>query len=149
MNGTMNKVILIGNLGDEIKMHQFDDSNSIGRFPLATSESFTSRESGEKITQTEWHNIVVRNKLAEICEKYLKKGDKVYVEGKLKTRKWQDQNGQDRYTTEIIANEVMFLNPKSSSADPGSVVQPMAATNLPQQQNNPVEEEQSEDDLPF
>lgn len=116
MNGTMNKVILIGNLGDEVKMHQFDEMNSIGRFPIATSESYTSKETGEKVTQTEWHNIVVRNKLAEICGKYLKKGDKVYVEGKLKTRKWQDNTNQDRYTTEIIANEVVFLNTKSASS---------------------------------
>lgn len=116
MNGTMNKVILIGNLGDEVKMHQFDEVNSIGRFPIATSESYTSKETGEKVTQTEWHNIVVRNKLAEICGKYLKKGDKVYVEGKLKTRKWQDNTNQDRYTTEIIANEVVFLNTKSASS---------------------------------
>lgn len=116
MNGTMNKVILIGNLGDEVKMHQFDEMNSIGRFPIATSESYTAKETGEKVTQTEWHNIVVRNKLAEICGKYLKKGDKVYVEGKLKTRKWQDNTNQDRYTTEIIANEVVFLNTKSASS---------------------------------
>lgn len=116
MNGTMNKVILIGNLGDEVKIHQFDEVNSIGRFPIATSESYTSKETGEKVTQTEWHNIVVRNKLAEICGKYLKKGDKVYVEGKLKTRKWQDNTNQDRYTTEIIANEVVFLNTKSASS---------------------------------
>lgn len=116
MNGTMNKVILIGNLGDEVKMHQFDEVNSIGRFPITTSESYTSKETGEKVTQTEWHNIVVRNKLAEICGKYLKKGDKVYVEGKLKTRKWQDNTNQDRYTTEIIANEVVFLNTKSASS---------------------------------
>ena len=112
MNGTLNKVILIGNVGDDVKIHQFDDQNKIGRFPLATSESFTSKDSGEKVTQTEWHNIVVRNKLAEIFEKFVKKGDKLYVEGRLKTRKWQDQNNQDRYTTEIIVSDFTFLTPK-------------------------------------
>lgn len=151
MNGTMNKVILIGNLGDEVKIHQFDETNSIGRFPNATSESFTSRETGEKVTQTEWHNIVVRNKLAEICGKYLKKGDKVYVEGKLKTRKWQDNSNQDRYTTEIIANEVVFLNTKSASAgempskDHGSAEKPI--TQQPSSFSPPTTEEP--DDLPF
>lgn len=117
MNGTLNKVILIGNVGDDVKIHQFDDQNKIGRFPLATSESYTSKDSGEKVTQTEWHNIIVRNKVAEIFEKYVKKGDKLYVEGRLKSRKWQDQNGQDRYTTEIIVNDFTFLTPKSSGSD--------------------------------
>lgn len=146
MNGTMNKVILIGNLGDEVKMHQFDDTNSIGRFPVATTESFTSRESGEKVSQTEWHNIVVRNKLAEICSKYLKKGDKVYIEGRLKTRKWQDNNNQDRYTTEIIASEVIFLTTKGNSGNEGSSYTPS-----PQQssQDTSHEMDNGNDDLPF
>jgi single-strand DNA-binding protein len=149
MNGTMNKVILIGNLGDEVKMHQFDETSSIGRFPIATSESYTARETGEKVTQTEWHNIVVRNKLAEICNKYLKKGDKVYVEGKLKTRKWQDNNNQDRYTTEIIANEVVFLNSKSSSGEmSGNFQAPVEKPSIPETTSfsSPTEEP---DDLPF
>lgn len=146
MNGTMNKVILIGNLGDEVKMHQFDDNSSIGRFPLATSESFTPRDSGEKITQTEWHNIVVRNKLAEICEKYLKKGDKVYVEGKLKTRKWQDNSGQDRYTTEIIANEVVFLNTRGSNSDSNQATS--SNESKPAPQDKPMTDNEP-DDLPF
>jgi len=144
MNGTMNKVILIGNLGDDIKMHQFDETNSIGRFPIATTESYTSRESGEKISQTEWHNIVVRNKLADICSKYLKKGDKVYVEGRLKTRKWQDSNNQDRYTTEVIASEVLFLTTKGN----------MGGENMNNSTQQPSQEFSKpdvggDDDLPF
>ncbi|MDO3384857.1 single-stranded DNA-binding protein, partial [Gilvimarinus sp. SDUM040013] len=102
MNGTTNKVLLIGNLGDDVKLHHFDEQNCIGRFPIATTESYISR-TGERITETEWHNIVTRNKLAELCDRYLKKGDKVFVEGRIKTRKWDD-NGQTRYTTEIVAN---------------------------------------------
>lgn len=141
MNGTMNKVILIGNLGDDIKMHQFDDGSYIGRFPLATSESFTARDSGEKVTQTEWHNIVVRNKLAEICDKYVKKGDKVYIEGKLKSRKWQDNNGQDRFTTEVIANEVLFLNTRNSQSD--------ASSASPTSNSEMSGQEEGSDDLPF
>lgn len=106
---TVNKVILIGNLGDEVKMHHFEGGNSIGRFPIATSESYTNKQTGEKVTTTEWHNIIVRNKQAEVCEKYLKKGSKVYVEGKLKTRQWE-QDGQKRYSTEIHANAITFLS---------------------------------------
>lgn len=106
---TVNKVILIGNLGDEVKMHHFEGGNCIGRFPIATSDSYNNKQTGQKVTTTEWHNIVVRNKQAEVCEKYLKKGSKVYVEGKLKTRQWE-QDGQKRYSTEIHANVITFLS---------------------------------------
>ncbi len=148
MNGTLNKVILIGNVGDDVKIHQFDDQNKIGRFPLATSESFTSRETGEKVTQTEWHNIIVRNKLAEIFEKYVKKGDKLYLEGRLKTRKWQDQNNQDKYTTEIIVNDFTFLTPKSmNSEDSGNSSRNDEQSDVPSSTNSPQNE--TEDDLPF
>ena len=81
MAGTLNKVMLIGHLGDEVKVHYFEGGNAIGRFPIATNETYTNKETGEKISNTEWHNIVVRNRLAEICEKYLTKGDKIYCEG--------------------------------------------------------------------
>ncbi|MGY0407076.1 MAG: single-stranded DNA-binding protein [Polaribacter sp.] len=113
MASTVNKVILIGNMGDDVKMHYFDDKNSIGRFPLATSESYTNKETGEKIINTDWHNIVVRNKLAEICEKHLIKGDKIYVEGKLKNRQWE-QDGIKRYSTEVVATEMTFLSAKKN-----------------------------------
>ena len=93
MSGTLNKVMLIGHTGDDVKMNYFEGGGSIGRFPLATNETYTNRTTGEKVSNTEWHNIVVRNKAAEICEKYLKKGDKVYIEGRIKTRKWQDDQG--------------------------------------------------------
>ncbi len=84
MSGTLNKVMLIGHLGDDVKMHYFEGGNSIGRFPLATNETYVNRQTGERVTNTEWHNIVVRNKAAEVCEKYLSKGDKIYVEGRIK-----------------------------------------------------------------
>ncbi|NLN33446.1 MAG: single-stranded DNA-binding protein [Flavobacteriaceae bacterium] len=148
MNGTLNKVILIGNVGDDIKVHQFDENNKIGRLPLATSESYTSRETGERVTQTEWHNLVVRNKLVDIFEKYVKKGDKLYVEGKLKTRKWQDQNGQDRYTTEITVNEFTFLTPKSSSDQASSTSE--SNYDSGQSSSSPaVSDTEDEDALPF
>ena len=115
MSGTLNKVMLIGHLGDNVKMHYFEGGGSIGRFPLATNETYTKKDSGEKVTNTDWNTVVVRNKAAEICEKYLAKGDKVYVEGKLKTRKWQDESGNDRYSTEINVDEFTFLSTKSNS----------------------------------
>lgn len=115
MSGTLNKVMLIGNLGDEVKMHYFENGDCIGRFPIATSETYTSKKTGERTTNTEWHNIVVRNKAAEICEKYLGKGDKVYIEGRLRTRQWQGDDGNTRYSTEIQAQDFTFLTPKSES----------------------------------
>ena len=114
MAGTINKVILIGNLGDDVKMHYFDDQNCVGRFPIATSESYTNKQTGEKITNTDWHNLVVRNGLAKVCEKYLVKGDKVYIEGKLKNRQWE-QDGIKRYATEVHVNEMTMLSNKKKS----------------------------------
>ena len=115
MSGTLNKVMLIGHLGDEVKMHYFEGGGCVGRFPLATNETYTNKQTNERVTSTEWHNIVVRNKGAEICEKYLSKGDKVYIEGRLKTRKWQDEKGNDRYSTEIQCTDFTFLTTKAES----------------------------------
>ena len=140
MSGTLNKVMLIGHLGDDVKMHYFDGGGCVGRFPLATNESYTNKSSGEKITQTEWHNVIVRNKAAEIFEKYVGKGDKIFVEGKLKTRKWQDQEGKDRFSTEVIVNEFTFL---SNKADEGS-----SKSEDLNVKNEKIDSEK-EDDLPF
>jgi single-strand DNA-binding protein len=145
-------VMLIGHTGDEVKMHYFEGGGSIGRFPLATNETYTNRTTGEKVSNTEWHNIVVRNKGAEICEKYLKKGDKVYIEGRLKTRKWQDDQGKDRYSTEIQCTEFTFLSPKADGAMGQGQAQAPASNQVVQQPaQTPVEVQagQEEDDLPF
>jgi single-strand DNA-binding protein len=115
MSTTLNKVMLIGHLGDDLKMHYFEGGNSIGRFPLATNEVYLNKTTGEKITSTEWHNLVVRNKAAEICEKYLSKGDKIYVEGRIKSRNWQAEDGTTKYTTEIQVTEFVFLTTKKNS----------------------------------
>lgn len=115
MSGTLNKVMLIGYLGDEVKMHYFEGGNCIGRFPLATHETYTNKTTNEKITSTEWHNLVVRNKAAEICEKYLTKGDKIYVEGRIKSRQWQAEDGSTKYTTEIQVTEFTFLTTKKET----------------------------------
>ncbi len=115
MNGTLNKVMLIGHLGDDVKMHYFDANNCIGRFPLATNEVYINKTTNEKIVSTEWHNLVVRNKAAEICEKYLTKGDKIYVEGRIKSRQWQGEDGQPRHTVEIQVTEFTFLSTKKET----------------------------------
>lgn len=112
--GTLNKVMLIGHLGDNVKTHYFEGGGVIGRFPLATNETFTNKNTGEKTTTTEWHNIVVKNKLAEICEKYLVKGDKIYCEGKIKTREWE-LDGIKKYTVEIQVHEMNFLSQNSKN----------------------------------
>lgn len=138
---TLNKVMLIGNLGDDVKMHYFEGGNCVGRFPIATSESYTSKQSGERITNTEWHNIVVRNKAAEICEKYLKKGDKIYVEGRIKSRQWQGEDGNTRYSTEIQVQDFTFLTPKTDAAQGVQTNQQAPVT--PQSPTN------DNDDLPF
>lgn len=150
MSGTLNKVMLIGHLGDEVKMHYFEGGGCVGRFPLATNETYTSKQTNERITNTEWHNIVVRNKGAEICEKYLSKGDKVYIEGRLKTRKWQDESGQDRYSTEIQCTDFTFLTTKKESEGniaSGSVTMPKPEPIKSKVNEPPIEDE--EDDLPF
>ncbi|AVR44506.1 single-stranded DNA-binding protein [Christiangramia fulva] len=158
MTGTLNKVMLIGHTGDDVKMHYFEGGGSIGRFPLATNEAYTNRTTGERVTNTEWHNVVVRNKAAEICEKYLKKGDRVYIEGRIKTRKWQDDQGNDRYQTEIHCTEFTFLTPKDDSQSGGGY-QNQGGQNKPAQQSKPnysnsnknesFSQEEEEDDLPF
>ena len=155
MSGTLNKVMLIGHTGDDVKMHYFEGGGAIGRFPLATNETYTNRTTGERVSNTEWHNVVVRNKGAEICEKYLKKGDKVYVEGRIKTRKWQDESGAERYSTEIQCTDFTFLTPKDASGMPQQGAQPAqkpAAPAAPKASPSPVSpayDDEEEDDLPF
>ncbi len=154
MSGTLNKVMLIGHLGDNVKMNYFDGGNCLGRFPLATNESYTNRQTGERVTNTEWHNIVVRNKAAEVCEKYLKKGDKVYVEGRLKTRQWQGEDGNMRYTTEIHVTDFTFLTNKNESQQGATQVNPVQSQSTPAtEEQKPkeavVQDPSEDDDLPF
>ncbi|MDV7186278.1 single-stranded DNA-binding protein [Lutibacter sp. TH_r2] len=146
MAGSVNKAILIGHLGDDVKMHYFEGGNSIGRFPLATNETYTNRQTGEKVTNTDWHNVVVRNKLAELCEKYLKKGDRVYCEGRIKNRQWDAEDGTKRYTTEIHVIDMTFLSmkPEVSNQAPSTEAKP-AQPKAPETPAPSVED----DDLPF
>lgn len=112
MAASMNKVLLVGRLGQDPKLSYTASGAPVTNFTLATDESYT--KDGAKVEQTEWHRIVVWNKQAEFCANYLSKGRLVLVEGKLKTRKWEDQQGQAKYTTEIVANSVQFLDSKGS-----------------------------------
>ena len=111
----INKVILVGNLGKDPEVRYLEGGTAVANFPIATSETFKDRTSGERKTNTEWHNIVVWRGLAELVEKYLKKGSKIYVEGKLKTRSWKDQDGNTRYTTEIVADNLTMLGGRNEA----------------------------------
>lgn len=111
----VNKAILVGVLGRDPETKTFQNGGSLTQFSIATSESWTDKNTGERKEHTEWHRIVASNRLGEIAQQYLKKGSKVYIEGKLKTRQWTDQNGQERYTTEISANELQMLDSKGDS----------------------------------
>ena len=117
----VNKVILVGNLGKDPEVRYMSNGNAVCNAVLATSESWKDKQTGEQKEKTEWHNIVFYRRLAEIAGEYLKKGSQVYIEGKLQTRKWQDKSGNDRYTTEIIANEMQMLGSRGGggSADFG------------------------------
>ena len=110
MAGSVNKVILIGNVGKDPEVRYLENGSVVANFALATNESYTNKQTNEKVTNTEWHNIVLWRGLAEVVEKYVKKGHKVYIEGKLKKRSWQDKENNTRYTTEVIADEMTMLS---------------------------------------
>jgi len=157
MAGTLNKVMLIGNLGKDPEIMHFDNGGSLVKFPIATSETYTNRE-GQRVTNTEWHNVVINAKgLVDVAHKYLKKGHKVYLEGRIKTRKWQDQTGADRYTTEIQANQMTMLTSRAesegmSSDQSGSYSQQPPAAQAPaapMPAAPAMNNTQEEDDLPF
>ena len=112
----VNKVILIGNLGKDPEVCYMPNGNAVANITLATSESWKDKTSGEQQEKTEWHRIVMFRRLGEIAGEYLKKGSKVYIEGKLQTRKWQDNSGNDRYTTEIVADQMQMLDSRGGSS---------------------------------
>ena len=116
----INKAIIVGSLGNDPDMKYTAGGSAIANMSVATNESWTDKNSGQKVEKTEWHRIVVFGKLAEICGKYLKKGSQAYFEGKIQTRKWQGQDGQDRYTTEIVANEMQLLGGGANTGTHGN-----------------------------
>jgi single-strand DNA-binding protein len=115
----INKVILIGNLGADPEVRYMPQGGAVANMTLATSESWTDKATNEKKEQTEWHRVVIYQRLAEIAGEYLRKGSKVYIEGKLKTRKWTDKDGVERYTTEIVANELQMLDGRGDGQQQG------------------------------
>lgn len=115
----VNKVILVGNCGRDPETRYTPSGSAVTNISIATSEQWTDKQSGQKQERTEWHNVVFFNRLAEIAGEYLRKGSQIYVEGSLRTRKWQDKNGQDRYTTEIVANEMQMLGGRGGGGGGG------------------------------
>ena len=146
MSRGVNKVILVGNLGQKPDMKYTQSNTAVANLSLATSESWKDKDSGDLKTKTEWHRVVYFGKLAEIAEQYLDKGSKVYVEGKLQTRKWQDQAGNDRYTTEVLGQELTMLDSKGDSS--GSSFE-NNNSGMSEEDVNQDNGEFSEEDIPF
>ena len=136
----VNKVILLGNLGKDPEVKHLDNGIAVANFSLATTESYTNKQ-GERVNQTEWHNIVLWRGLADIADKYLKKGNSVYVEGKITTRKWEDKDGNTRYSTDIVADKMTMLGSKQTNDSSSSVSSPIEVEGSSKDQEN--------DDLPF
>ena len=141
MSKGVNKVIIVGNLGNDPETKYMPSGNAVTNITVATSESWKDKQTGQQQERTEWHRVVFFNRLAEIAGEYLRKGSKVYLEGSLRTRKWQDQQGQDRYTTEIVASEMQMLDSRSDS---GSQPKPQQA----QQQNHQQTHQQPQQNRP-
>ncbi|TNF08232.1 MAG: single-stranded DNA-binding protein [Gammaproteobacteria bacterium] len=153
----INKVILIGNLGKDPETRYLPSGGAVTNLTLATSESWKDKQTGQQQERTEWHRVVFFNRLAEIAAEYLKKGSKVYIEGSLRTRKWQGQDGQDRYTTEIVASEMQMLDSRGGSSGyddmPPPSQQSPAQNKMPASANtNNVPDpgfDSFDDDIPF
>ena len=141
----VNKVILVGNLGQKPEIRYTQTNTAVATLSIATSESWKDKESGEQREKTEWHRVVFFGKLAEIAEQYLDKGSQLYVEGKLQTRKWQDKEGNDRYTTEILGNEMNMLGGRQASSGSDAYDQ----SPPPEKPAQPTESNISEEDIPF
>jgi single-strand DNA-binding protein len=148
---SVNKVILVGNLGRDPETRYMPDGAAITNVSVATSFQWTDKASGEKKEETEWHRVVFRGRLAEVAGEYLKKGSQVYVEGRLRTRKWQDKEGQDRYSTEIMATEMKMLGSRAGSGEPREApMEPRAAEPKPAAEKKPAGKfDDMEDDIPF
>lgn len=146
----INKVIIVGNLGNDPEISTMPNGEQVANITVATSESWTDKNTGERKEQTEWHRIVLYRRLAEIAGQYLHKGSQVYIEGRLKTRKWQDSNGQDRYTTEIQGDNLQMLGGRQDAAQNQPAKQQdkqQKAQSKPQQSEPPVDA--FDDNIPF
>ncbi|MDR1226946.1 MAG: single-stranded DNA-binding protein [Prevotellaceae bacterium] len=151
----LNKVMLIGNVGKDPEVRHFDSGVATTTITLATSETYTDKSTGQRVTNTEWHNVVLWRQLAELAEKYIRKGSQIFIEGKIRTRSWDDKEGQKRYTTEIIADNVRLLGRRddAGAAPVGggyAPASPSAAPASPAKMDDPGIDNPSEaDDLPF
>lgn len=149
MAGSVNKVILIGNLGKDPEIRRLENGTVVASFPIATSETYTDKSTNERREITDWHNVVVWRGLAEVVEKYVRKGSKLYVEGKLKSRSYQDKEGNTRYVTEVVADEITMLS-RNENATLNQNTPNYSSEGTP---SNPskIEEllDDSKDDLPF
>lgn len=145
----INKVILIGNLGRDPEVKYMPSGDAMANLAVATSESWKDKNTGERVEKTEWHRVVLFKRLAEIAGEYLRKGSKVYIEGRLQTRKWQGQDGADRYTTEIVGNELQMLDSRGGGADNYSAppAQQASASSAPSMA--PAGMDDFDDDIPF
>ncbi|MDB5103384.1 MAG: single-strand binding protein [Fibrobacteres bacterium] len=135
--GSLNKATLIGNLGKDPEVRAIPSGAKVANFSIATTESYTGKD-GQKVDKTEWHNIVMWRGLAEVAEKYLRKGSQVYIEGRLQTRSWDDQNGQKRYTTEIVADNMVMLGRPAGGGGGGGGAQREEGGNFSQQHEAPA-----------
>jgi single-strand DNA-binding protein len=148
MAGSVNKVILIGNLGKDPEVRRLENGAVVASFSLATSETYVDKNTGERRENTDWHNIVLWRGLAEVAEKYVRKGQKVYVEGKLKTRSWNDKDGNTRYTTEVLGETMTLLSPRSENERTQEQAPPYPTQTPPDP--SPMDLGNAlEDDLPF
>ncbi len=152
----VNKVILIGNLGNDPDVRYTASGAAVANISLATAESWRDKESGEQQERTEWHRVVFFGRLAEIVAEYLKKGSQIYVEGRLQTRKWQDKEGKDRYSTEIVANEMQMLGSRSGGGGNQSSMDQtapheddMSSGDKPQKTTAKPKDDDFDDDIPF
>ena len=150
----VNKVIIIGNLGQDPEVKYMPNGNAVANVTVATSESWKDKNTGEQVDKTEWHRVVFFRRLAEIVGEYLKKGSKVYIEGKLQTRKWQDKNGADHWTTEIMANEMQMLDSRGGGSsdfnqNQGGGQQQSAPQSEPSQAAPAPANNDFDDDIPF
>jgi single-strand DNA-binding protein len=134
-NRSVNKVVLVGNLGKDPEMRYMPNGNAVASLTLATTESWKDKQTGERKDKTEWHRLTVFNRLGEMCGEYLKKGAKIYVEGKLQTRKWQGQDGQDRYTTEIVVSEIQMMDSRNPAQGQGAYQANAPQQGMPAQQS--------------
>jgi single-strand DNA-binding protein len=150
MSRGINKVILIGHLGNDPETRYMPSGSAVTNLRIATSESWKDKTSGDQQERTEWHNIAMFGRLAEIAAEYLRKGSQIYIEGRLRTRKWQDRDGNDRWTTEIVANEMQMLGGRPDSSAPARVAEASSSSSTSSTSSAPsAPPSDFDDDIPF